>query len=828
MKTAIEGQTFSSPDARRGIGVYLRSLLGRLPLITRHDYIMSRWGSPPPGLPPEEILPTQRLSAGSLMRDQGFESQFHRRNAAIRRFLREIHCGLLFNPNPLQLCVEAVSRCGGIPLVATLHDLTPLAPDSANPAFSDAAQEREYRWRLDHLLRHADHFIVHTNTTSEDAQRLLGIDASRITVAPCGVADIFSAQFEPEKHIRTLDRLGLTDYAGSYLLLAGGCHPKNNPGGLFKALGMLRDSFLYEHPVVVAGPIGDVEWANAVALATRECPTARLVRAGDLGDTELVSLYSCALALVYVSLHEDFGLSLLEAMACGCPVIASNTGSVAEVAGDAARLCDSASPAAISGAISEVESSDTLQEELIEKGYRRAGEFSWSTTAAKTAMVFDKFQPRAAVRAAAATAHPRLAWFSPLPPEPGGISAYSVSMLEHLADRFQIYVVHDTPDLILPPSLQRIQRLKPGEFDTAQYADCLRIYNMGNHVDHHALVWSWLRRRPGITIAHDLNIHGFLLDHLVRARRRPVVWRFERFARGGIERDEYFRALREAHGEAGAHEAWNVLALGAMPDIARYPCHRLLTSSSLAVAAHSRWACDELELNADASLVRHMPLGIEHPLTADKARIRSLRESLSEGSGDLLLVCAGFLEPSRRVDIAVRAVAWLLERRTRARLVLVGEITPSHREQLVNLAAELGVADRVIFRGYVASGEEFAAHLHAADVVIHLRQPTSGESSATVLRALSAGRPVIASNADAFQDLPDSCCWKLDHGSGEADLLTEYLYVLARRSDVRAAMSGAARAFIVSNHTWPLAAGAFADIVGEVQNSMRPWTASIR
>lgn len=109
---------------------------------------------------------------------------------------------------------------------------------------------------------------------------------------------------------------------------------------------------------------------------------------GYLDDDTLACLYSGATALVYPSLYEGFGLPIVEAMACGCPVICSNVSSMPEVAGDAARLIDPRNPDDLATAIEEVVESSVTQKDLAQRGLARAATFTWRRTALETRQVF--------------------------------------------------------------------------------------------------------------------------------------------------------------------------------------------------------------------------------------------------------------------------------------------------------------------------------------------------------------------------------------------------------------------------------------------------------
>src|SRR5947199_1885088 len=116
----------------------------------------------------------------------------------------------------------------------------------------------------------------------------------------------------------------------------------------------------------------------------------KVVFTGYVPDSDLALLYHGALALVYPSLYEGFGLPILEAMSCGTPVICSNTSSMPEVAGDAALLVDPLNVGEMAAAIAGVAESNSLREQLRHRGRLRADSFSWQRTARQTLKVYEQ------------------------------------------------------------------------------------------------------------------------------------------------------------------------------------------------------------------------------------------------------------------------------------------------------------------------------------------------------------------------------------------------------------------------------------------------------
>jgi len=165
----------------------------------------------------------------------------------------------------------------------------------------------------------------------------------------------------------------------------GSLEPRKNLSLLIKALGMVKTTI----PLIMAGweGWGDKPW---MAEIERQGLQQRVFVTGYVDDEDLARLYSGARALVYPSLYEGFGLPLLEAMACGCPVICSNAASLPEVAGNAAVLFHPNDYKALAKGIDRLIEDSEFRNDLIRKGFGRSAQFNWRQSAQKTVDVFRK------------------------------------------------------------------------------------------------------------------------------------------------------------------------------------------------------------------------------------------------------------------------------------------------------------------------------------------------------------------------------------------------------------------------------------------------------
>ena len=265
--------------------------------------------------------------------------------------------------------------------VETIHDLVPFVMPGT------------HKWDVNFTFRrvfprfivpHVDHFIAVSNNTAKDLQRYTPLGKERITV----IWEAANPIFRPVggKHLRdVLKRHGLRP---GYILSVGTLEPRKNLSRLMEAYSMLRRRGL-KRPLVLAGKRG---WKYDDIFRKREdLSLGDHVRHVDyVPFDDLPAIYSGASVMVYPSLYEGFGLPPLEAMACGCPVIASNTSSLPEVVGDAGLLLDPRDVEGMARAMEDVLKDKDRRDEMKAAGFDRARRFSWSKTARRTARLYKK------------------------------------------------------------------------------------------------------------------------------------------------------------------------------------------------------------------------------------------------------------------------------------------------------------------------------------------------------------------------------------------------------------------------------------------------------
>ena len=258
--------------------------------------------------------------------------------------------------------------------VLTIHDLGSLEhPEWYNRVFATW-----YRWFTPELVRRVRRVITDSRYTQERLLALVPIEKSKVSVVECGVGDSFYPR-PADEIARVRGELALP--TPHYLLSLGALEPRKNLRGLLAAWSSCVTRLPDDIWLVIAGASAPRNVFGS--FETGELPP-RVHFAGFVADAHLPALYSGALALVYVSLYEGFGLPALEAMASGTVPIVSNNTSLPEVVGDGGIYVDPFDPDQIATAIERVVDDSALRATLRARAVQQSRRFSWARAAAQT------------------------------------------------------------------------------------------------------------------------------------------------------------------------------------------------------------------------------------------------------------------------------------------------------------------------------------------------------------------------------------------------------------------------------------------------------------
>jgi glycosyltransferase involved in cell wall biosynthesis len=364
------------PNLTVGSGQYLRHLVRALARLgAGHTFVLiGERGAFADGERPVE---TSEVSLGSIPAGRPAKLWFEQ--VAIPLAARRLGLDLLHVP------YLAPPLFSPVPTVVTVHDLIPLLL----PAYRGSWRKRVYTWLDVQSARRADVLVAVSEHTRQDAIHWLDYPAERIYVTPEAAApDMRPAT--PEEVAAVRARLGLPQ---RFILYLGDTDHRKGVQRLIAAFSRWREACgEHEAALVVAGPLHRPDgllFPDLPALV-RSLGLERAVRfLGPVTEDVKHALYSAATLYVFLSEYEGFGLPPLEAMACGTPVLASNTSSLPEVVGQAGVLVDPVDEAAVVGALGRLMASDALRSEYGKRGLAQAATFSWERTALATLRAYE-------------------------------------------------------------------------------------------------------------------------------------------------------------------------------------------------------------------------------------------------------------------------------------------------------------------------------------------------------------------------------------------------------------------------------------------------------
>lgn len=359
--SALQGQ-------KSGVGYYTENLLGAIARVApQHNY----------------VLFSNREVKGIYPQDGSLRA--HRRHAfpvrniwmqsSLPLALRQTHPDVCHYPNYLAPLIS------GCPSVVTIHDMTLFITPRLH-SFKKLALDRTL---IPHVARKAAAIITVSNSARHDIVRFLKVPKGKVRVIPNAVSPMFRPVCDAAQLEATRRRYGLRE---PFILYVGTIEPRKNIARLAQAFAQLKRRGL-PHKLALVGQPG---WHVGPIFAEIE-------RLGIKRDTlftgyvpaeDLPALYSLAETMAFPSIYEGFGLPVLEAMACGAPVVTSRSSSLAEVAGDAALLVNPFCVDELADALYRLHKEPDLRAELRERGLNRAALFTWESAARATVDLYEQ------------------------------------------------------------------------------------------------------------------------------------------------------------------------------------------------------------------------------------------------------------------------------------------------------------------------------------------------------------------------------------------------------------------------------------------------------
>jgi len=641
----------------------------------------------------------------------------------------------------------------------------------------------EYFRRLSYV-KDFDLILAISKTTKKDLVDLLEISKQKIKVIYGGLDEIFLIDKSHEKEIVTVKaRYYIT---GKFLLSTPGIDFRKNIPRMFEAYQCLSEEFKKKLFFVLVCKLQTNEEKHLRKIwADLELPSNRLILTNYIPTSDLITLYDAAEVFIFPSLYEGFGLPVLEALSRGCPVITSNTSSLPEVCENTAIYVNPSNSHEIALAVEEIVKNEYLKNKLIELGLEQFKKFNWNRVVLEVKESFELFMceqreeniPRY-----------KIAFFTPLNPIKSGISDYSEDILPFLNEFVDIDIFIDEGYSSCNDSVKKLFNIySHNSFKKMHSKYSLCIYQLGNS-EYHEYMIDYILKYPGIIVLHDLTLHG-----LIR-----VICN----TRGLFDRKRYLDYLFANHGYVEYLEANKNIDIYYHQNNYNLSINftsQLLNQSLLALV-HSNFAKSFIENQVSFCEIWKINMGFPSYNSTIEYKNKLKREL--GFSNKIVISTFGRITHTKRIDVLLRSFSKLIKEKkvTNAHLLLVGDLCSDVKEDILKIIDEEDLKYDVSLTGHT-SNEDFNKYFEITDVCVNLRYPTSGETSATLIKSLSHRIPTIITNYAQYKEYPDNCCWKVDLDRYETDLLSEYLYALITNNKLRTKMSNNAYEFAEKNNS---------------------------
>lgn len=643
-------------------------------------------------------------------------------------------------------------RPAGQLISATLYDLIPLLYQEHY--FQDDGFRKWYFFRLS-WLRQADLLLAISESSRQDAINLLGIEPWRIVTIHGGI----SAQFRPAADLEGLrrdlvQRYGLRE---RFVLYTGGDDHRKNIRGAIAGYAAVPSGIRKNCQLVIVCSMDDhrrqmyLDVARQAGLESKD-----VVITGFISEDDLVAFYNTCDVFVFPSLYEGLGLPILEAMACGAPVVGGNNSSVRELIVRPDALFDVGSPRSIGDMISNALTNRAFTEDLRLYGLKRSKEFSWKHTAGLAIDAFDDALSRArnsGVQCAVQGWLPRkrIAVFSPLPPCRSGIADYNAKFLPYLARHFDIDLYVDNYQVTDERLTSAFRIFNASDFDAVAQAYDAILYEFGNS-EFHAHMLPLLEKHPGIVGLHDAylsGLSGYLDFHLGETGR-------------------YAREMLTAHGPA----ARRLFApIRRHPDangdaMVNLPCTKRVIDQAIGIISHSPFNLEVARRHYPEgwrSSYRIIPQMVPVSRAWSKTERAEARKQFDFAEGDTIIATFGHIAWTKWGDRLLEAfLNSPLRDDPGVCLVYAGELAKDDFGQgLKDAVKRANLGKRIRITGFL-SDRDYEQYLRITDIAVQLRTKSRGGAPKGVLDCLAFGVPVIVNNDASYTDYPNNVVIKLD------------------------------------------------------------------
>lgn len=620
----------------------------------------------------------------------------------------------------------------GVKLAIIAYDLIPLIFQTA---YLQGVRKEWYDTNLE-CLKNADCLLAISNSVKDDLITYAGSPEEKITVIHSGVSSgFYKKEFTKEQQRTVFRKYGITS---RFMIFPSGQDWRKNADGTIIGYSKMPQELIDQYQLVITGSAADEYKEKMNQFCAEYGVEGRVIFTGHIPYEDLLLLYNYAELVVFPSLYEGFGLPIVEAYICGKNVLTSNNSSLGEVANGAAVLVDPFDADDIArGFVDALTKTDfSIFQDEIE---RKLGLYTWEKSAKKALTAINALKPKVNLPFSKKEERKKIAFFTPLNPIQSGISDYSEGLIDELCKHCDIDVFIDDGYRATKKFADNVNIYNYHVFETKRYQYADVVYQMGNST-FHIYMLPYIKNYPGTVEIHDMNMHHCLYYVYAMAQNWDAYKAYL-----GCEVDDIDRlvALLQADFSLAEYAITEITA------------NRFVADYAKRIIVHSDYGRLEL-LNKNIEYqVKKINLYADFEANPDRA---GLRQKYQISENEIVIASFGHATVPKRISQSIAALKELVELFPNIKYYIVGKV---HSFEIVDSIREYGMEDHVAVTGFV-DAKTFDDYINIADICLNLRYPYHGETSASFMRLLAAGKPTIVTDIGAFSEVPDHCCVKIE------------------------------------------------------------------
>lgn len=675
----------------------------------------------------------------------------------IKRYIRENNIDIFYITSPFEsnFILYKKEWFEEVKVISTVYDIIPYV--MKEKYLSD---KNSFNWYMKCVenLRWSDELFVISESVKTDLVKYLQFSPDNIKTIWGGVDKKYKIIniSDTEKSL-LLGKFGITK---PFIMCTGGEDGRKNLDGLICAYSLMPENLKNSYQLVVVCKLSDNALSKLRGIAKSHNVENNVIFTNFVSDDELVKFYNLATLMAFPSKYEGFGLPIVEAWACGTPVLTADNSSLIEIAGDSAILVNADNYQSIADGMTKILNDKILLSEYIEKGQKRVKLFNWDIINNDIINLINNIKTEKI--SLSKSERLKIAFFTPLPPLESGIADYSEDIIKELCKYCDIDVfVEETynANSVFPENV-KIYSHRSYPMRHEQYKDT--VFQVGNS-EYHFYMYQYIKKYHGTVVLHDFNLHGAFYHYAITLCKGNYNLYKTFIDNDFSDTDNYIQSLKNG---------------SANPDLYGMELNSYLTDSADRIIVHSQYSKKKLLQKNIQRNVTVIPLYAEILPLVDR---RTIKQKNNFQADKIIISAFGGIHHTKRIIPILKAFSRLVKEKNNIHLMLVGKPADEIKTEIEHLISSENLANSVTITGYTDI-EKFKEYIDMSDICLNLRYPYNGETSGSLMRILAKGRCVIVNDIGSFSEIPDNACIKLPsvENMGEINEPNEIYNVLKR------------------------------------------------